>query len=54
MKKLEIGLKIDYSNWSPLYPKVRKPLFNILLDDRSGLIESVELCKKIINFQKNK
>lgn len=49
-----MGIVIDYYNWSPLYPEVRKPLFNILLDDRAGLVESVELCKRIINFQKSK
>lgn len=44
-----IGLKIDYVNYSPLSPGLRKPLFNLLLDDRSGLVESLELLKQILN-----
>ncbi len=47
-----IGINIDYINYSPLMPHVRKPLFNILLDDRSGLREALEELNKIINYLK--
>ena len=49
-----IGLDIEHSNYSPLMPQVRKPLFNILLDDRAGLNEALEACKNLINYIKNK
>lgn len=44
-----IGLQIDYVNCSPVLPGLRKPFFNILLDDRAGLVDTTELLKNIIN-----
>lgn len=47
-----IGVVIDHVNYSPLMPHVRKPLFNIFLDDRAGLVESLEELNKVINYIK--
>ena len=44
----KIGLKIDYVNYSPLSPGLRKPLFNILLDDKAGLVSSVRVLEDLI------
>lgn len=48
-----IGLNISYLNYSPLSPGMRKPLFNILLDDRAGLNESLNILKEVIEKIKN-
>lgn len=42
----------DYVNQSPVLVRSRKPFFNILLDDRAGLNESLELLKNFINYIK--
>lgn len=47
-----IGIVIDYVNYSPLMPHVRKPLFNIFLDDRAGLKEALNELNKIITYLK--
>lgn len=44
-----VGIKIDYVNYSPLSPGLRKPLFNLLLDDRAGLVESVQILNEVLN-----
>lgn len=49
-----IGLKIDYVNHSPVIPGIRKPLFNILLDDRCGLNESLETCNSLLEYIRNR
>lgn len=51
---MKCGIKIDHVNYSPIKPDVRKPLFNILLDDRAGLKESLTELIKLINYLKNK
>jgi len=43
------GFTPDYVNESPVMP-TRKPFYNLLLDDRSGLSESVRLLEEIINL----
>lgn len=42
----------DYINESPALTNTRKPFFNILLDDRAGLNESLELLKNFLNYIK--
>lgn len=39
------GIKLDYVNESPLYedPTVRKPFFNIVLDDNAGLDDAMAI-----------
>lgn len=49
----KIGLEMDYINSSPIILHTRKPLFNILLDDRAGLVESYNLLKKFIDDVKD-
>lgn len=44
----KIGLQIDYVNYSPISPGIRKPLFNILLDDKAGLVEAVGILQDLI------
>lgn len=44
-----VGIVVDYINYSPLMPQVRKPLFNLFLDDRAGLKEALNELNKIIN-----
>ena len=45
----EIGVKYDYVNSSPIMENPSKPYFNILLDDRAGLMSSYEILKQVIN-----
>lgn len=42
------NIKIDYMNESPLYPDptVRKPIFDLILDDKAGLDEAMEILKE--------
>jgi hypothetical protein len=43
----EWGIKPDYINSSPVsYEEVRKPFFNLLLDDKAGLNEAIEILKE--------
>jgi len=43
------GYKPDYINESPVM-RTRKPFYNLLLDDRSGLGESVRLLEEIVTL----
>lgn len=42
-------LPVDYVNASPL-STTPKPFFNILLDDKAGLNETIEILKEFINY----
>ena len=43
----EWGIKPDYVNSSPVsYEEVRKPYFNLVLDDKAGLNEAIEILKE--------
>ena len=45
------GLRIDFINESPIShgEGVRKPHFNILLDDKAGLNETIKILEEFIN-----
>lgn len=45
-----VGLTFDHVNESPLFPdsKARKPHFNVLLDDASGLDETMKLLEAFL------
>lgn len=42
------GIKPDYINESPLNPGGIKPHFTILLDDRAGLEQAVQMVSKLV------
>lgn len=42
------GITPDYVNNSPVLNEDRKPFFNILLDDRAGLVSSVVILGEVI------
>ena len=47
----QYGLKMDYFNESPIVhgKNIRKPHFNILLDDKAGLNETIKILEEFIN-----
>lgn len=51
----EYGIRVDYINESPIDfgQEVRKAHFNILLDDKAGLNETMEILKKFIEHPRN-
>ena len=52
-----MGIVPDYFNDSPIFPDptVKKPIFNLLLDDKAGLNESIEILQEFFdNVQKVK
>ena len=48
-----IGLKYHYVNRNPIMPKTRKPYYNILLDDRAGLVEAYTMLRELMDKIKN-
>ena len=42
------GIEVDYINCSPLSPGAKKPHFNVLLDDKSGLEEVYHILSKLL------
>lgn len=55
----ELGIRVDYINESPILTGAKKPYYNILLDDRAGLLEAfdnlsfVVECIKLNDVSKN-
>ena len=49
----ECGIKPDYINTSPIFEGSAKPYYNLLLDDRAGLEEAVQLLKFILQYEQN-
>ena len=48
----DYGLRINYYNTSPLTPSVNgKQHFNILLDDRAGLGQTIEILEALLDYQ---
>ena len=47
----EYGIKFNYFNESPIVhgTDIRKPHFNILLDDKAGLNETIKILEEFIN-----
>ena len=45
------NLTFDYINCSPVLIGTRKPLFNILLDDTSGLEEALCACQYFLDYK---
>ena len=45
------GIKFDYFNESPIFKDadIRKPHFNILLDDKAGLNETINILEAFVN-----
>lgn len=48
----ERGFTPDYVNESPVM-QTRKPFYNLLLDDRAGLNEALNLLEEVLNNQTN-
>lgn len=49
----ECGIKPDYINTSPIFEGSTKPYYNLLLDDRAGLEEAVQLLEFILQYEQN-
>jgi hypothetical protein len=49
----ECGIKPDYINTSPIFEGSTKPYYNLLLDDRAGLEEAVQLLQFILQYEQN-
>jgi hypothetical protein len=43
-----IGVKYSYVNENPAF-KTRKPYYNVLLDDRAGLVEAYTMLRELID-----
>lgn len=48
------GIEPDYVNESPLLPGIKKPFFNILLDDRAGLESAYQTLKQVVEYANSK
>lgn len=48
------GIKPTFVNESDLYKDSAKPYYNILLDDRAGLVESINYLKQLLDEIQNK
>jgi hypothetical protein len=45
----ELGIRVDYINESPIYTEAKKPYYNILLDDRAGLLEAFDNLSFVVD-----
>lgn len=48
----EIGIRVDYINESPILTGAKKPYYNILLDDRAGLLEAFDNLRFVVECMK--
>lgn len=48
----ELGIKVDYVNESPVMKGSAKPYYNILLDDRAGLLEAFDNLSFVVECMK--
>ena len=48
-----LGIHVNYVNESPVIPNVKKPYYNILIDDRAGLETAYNNLKYVIDYVKN-
>lgn len=46
----ELGISVDYMNESPILNKSKKPYYNILLDDRAGLRDSLLTLTRVLKM----
>lgn len=44
-----IGIKYHYINENPEIPGTRKPYYNVLLDDRAGLVEAYTMLRELVD-----